>query len=203
MSIEGWMLSESTNKKEKKDEEKKKEIEKIIYYEKKKEKIKISIEVDSELLKLKELIKDKSFDIETSKIANKVINKENINSDDIQTIFDKIDIIENNDKIDKYIPKDFRITKEEYKKAIYDQTFRKSVILKLNMALSILSNHIKQEWNLSLNLFSWFLITLDINLVYIQENHIDIKNSLKELDKENKKLSLWERFIKFLKELFS
>jgi hypothetical protein len=54
-----------------------------------------------------------------------------------------------------------------------------------------------------LNLFKWYLLALDKNLVKLQENHIDIKESLVEIDEKNNKLSLWQRFVKFLKEIFT
>jgi hypothetical protein len=57
-----------------------------------------------------------------------------------------------------------------------------------------------------INLFSWFLTILDKNLILIQEYHIDIKNNLKEIDKQNKpkekQISWWKKFINLLKEIF-
>jgi len=53
-----------------------------------------------------------------------------------------------------------------------------------------------------MNLFSGYMAVLDKKLITIQENNIDVKNSLQNIeDKKNppKKLSFWEN----IKEFFS
>ncbi|MBT3728556.1 hypothetical protein HOF65_05415 [bacterium] len=52
------------------------------------------------------------------------------------------------------------------------------------------------------------MTVLDKNLVLVQENTIDIKDNLKEVDekKHGKKIdmrSLWEKIVDFLKDIFS
>jgi hypothetical protein len=46
------------------------------------------------------------------------------------------------------------------------------------------------------------MIALDKNLVNIQENYIDVKNTLESLDKKENK-SFWEKIVEFIKSLFN
>jgi hypothetical protein len=64
---------------------------------------------------------------------------------DIEVIFQKIDEIENMEKIDEYLPKEYRITKEEYKKALIDGIFRTQMLTKIDVALTIIYNQINPE----------------------------------------------------------
>jgi len=104
---------------------------------------------------------------------------------EIEEIFTKIDEIEEIKDIDKYLPKENRISKEEYTKAIYDDIFRIQTLIKIKTALAILSTQINPENWFWINIFKWFLLVLDKNLIKIQENHIDIKNSLESIDLKN------------------
>jgi archaellum biogenesis protein FlaJ (TadC family) len=49
------------------------------------------------------------------------------------------------EKIDEYLPKEYRITKEEYKKALSDNIFRTQILTKIDVALTIIYNQIKPE----------------------------------------------------------
>jgi hypothetical protein len=58
-----------------------------------------------------------------------------------------------------------------------------------------------------LNLFSGFLTVLDKNLIIVQENTIDIKENLKEVDekkfwKKEDKRTVWQKIVDFIKEIF-
>jgi len=53
-----------------------------------------------------------------------------------------------------------------------------------------------------MNLFSGFMAVLDKNLITIQENNIDIKDSLKKVENTKnpkKKISLFQEFINLFK----
>lgn len=205
MSIEGWILNESDKKKKKLSEKKIAEAnKKIIEHKKVKEKISINIESDEKLASFKELIWKWIISKETAK---KIANWESIDDKIIKEIFEKIDQIEEAKNIDKYLPKDLRITKDEYIKALNDDIFRVQIITKLDTALTILANHISSDSSLWINLFSWFLTMLDKNLILIHDNTIDIKDNLKDINekkfpKKEDNRSLWKKFIDFLKELF-
>lgn len=203
MNFEAGKLKEEENKKNKLSEKEiSEQTKKTVEHKKAKEKIEAQIQTDEKLFSLKELI-DKW--VISKEAAEKVISWENIENTQIEEIFDKIDEIEDIKDIDKYLPEDLRITKDEYQKAVENPIFRIQTITKLSTALTVLAEQINPDSAMGLNLFSWFLAVLDKNLISIQENTIDIKDSLVEIEeKENPKpkLSFWQRFINFLKEIF-
>lgn len=201
-----WVFAEQEKKyKEKSEKEKRKELLKVVEQEKKKETLKESIKTEEALNKLRAMLDNwmqlSEFD---RNIIEKVVDWSELTTKDIEDILDKIEEIEATEDIDKYIPKDNRITKWDYKKALVDEIFRAKIIVKVETSLWILALHIDQDSWVWLNLFSWYLALLDKRLVKLQENHIDIKNNLKNLDIDfNKKLSLWKRIVKFIKKIFS
>ena len=203
MSIETWALNEEDKKRFKiSEEEKKQEIKKVIESEKKKEEIRSHMEADEQLSHLQELLDTSDLDDHTKKIIEKVVDWEEISSQEIQEIFEKIDQIENIKDVDKYIPEKLRISKEEYSHSLHDEESRKKTIQKIDNSLWILSQQLNTGHMGWLNLFSGFLAVLDKNLILIQEHTIDIKRSLEEKNTSKSSLSLWERFIQLLKDIF-
>lgn len=207
MVNEAWAYNEVAKKKKIQDEnkDKKKQLKKVIDNQKKKAIIRKTMETDSDLFKLKDLIEQWKLDNDTIKLAEKLDIWENITDKEVKEVFDKIDQIEDIDDIDKYLPKDIRITKDEYRRAISDDIYRVQIITKLNTALTILATQINPDSTLGLNLFSGFLTILDKNLITIQETHIDIRDSLEDLneDIDDFNSSLWQKFTKLLKEIFN
>lgn len=187
------------NEKELLKEWEKKQVE----FLKTKEKISLQVELDNELLKLKDLVSSWKIDKNT---IEKITKWELIEDSVLEEIFDKIDEIEDIKEIDKYLPKDLRITKEEYKTAMTDDIQRIQTLTKLNTSLTLLANQIIPVWTGTINLFSGFLLVLDKNLKKIQENTIDIRDNLQEIeDKKNPKVRLgfWASFIEFIKSIFA
>ncbi len=202
MGIEVWALKESEKKKKEATE---KEIsenrKKVLEHQKVKEKISVEVKAEEDLMNLKELVEK---GVITKETAKKVVEGEGIDEDTVKEIFEKIDGMEEIKDIDDYLPADLRITKEEYQKAIQDDVFRVQTITKLNSALTLLASKINPESAMGLNLFSWFLTVLDKNLILIQENTIDVKESLEEVDEKKfgKKVdnrSPWEKFLEIFK----
>ena len=132
---------------------------------------------------LKKLVSKKIISKET---AEKLKDWKSINEKEIIKMFNKIDEIEDIKNVDKYFSKQYRITKEQYLKALENWVYRVQTITKLDIALIILSEQINSDSSFWLNLFSGFLIVLDKNLILLQENNIDIKTSLEEIWKDNK-----------------
>jgi len=201
MSIE-WIKAKEQEKKNK--ELSKKEIlkqeEKITEHLKTKEKIKTQIETDDELNNLKDLVEKW---IITKDTAENIAKWKNIDSDILEEMFDKITEIEDIKNIDKYLPEEYRVTKEEYKEAVENSLKRVVTLTKLNTALTLLSDQINWDTTWWLNLFSWFLTVLDKNLILIQENTIDIKDSLEEIDKKEWKTTKKEGLFSIIKEIFT
>ena len=205
MGIEQWMISESEKKKKELSEKKLKDwIKKQIEFKKTKEKIWVEIKAEDDIFHLKELIEKWILTHETAK---KIVDWEHIDDKSVKEIFNKIDELEDIKDINKYIPKELRITHDEYSKALHDDIFRVQTITKLDSALTLIANQINPDSAIWLNLFSWFLTVLDKNLIKVQENTIDVKDSLKEIDEKKfwktDKRTLWQKFIDFLKEIFS
>ncbi|MEA3387062.1 MAG: hypothetical protein U9Q66_01395 [Patescibacteria group bacterium] len=57
-------------------------------------------------------------------------------------MFDKIDEIEDIKDIDKYLPEDLRVSKDEYKQAVENSLKRTITLTKLNTALTLLADQI-------------------------------------------------------------
>lgn len=192
-----WIKNRVISKEELEAEEKRQ-----IDFKKQKEIINIEIEAEHNLDYLKNMLNKWVVSHETAK---KIIEWIQISREEIKDIFEKISQIEEIKDIDKYIPKEYRISQEQYFKALNDDIFRTQIITKLDFSLALLSRQFTNETSSWLNLFSWFIWVLDRNLITIQENTIDIKSWLKRIKEgENKtiKLPLWKRIINFIIELF-
>lgn len=199
MVIEKWAFKEEENKKKKLTEKQIKDsIKKQADFKKTKEIISVEIEAEEEISHLKNLVKKWLISKEN---AEKIKLWKEIDEEIIKEIFKKIDEIEDIKNIDNYLPKQLRITHEEYFKALHDEIFRVQMITKLDSALTILSNQINPDSSMWINLFTWFLTVLDKNLVLIQENTIDIKDNLKQIDNNKSINEKW--FFKNLKDFFS
>ncbi len=210
MTIEAAALAEQEKKKKEKSEKQKIEAQKkVVESQKKQHEAHEHAETDSALAKLKDLIEqhDITLDAKTLKSVEKAVSGQELNTDEIEDILEKIDEIENTDDVDNYIPAEIRITKDEYKKALVDDVFRVQMITKLDSALTIIAQNIQPNSWMSLNIFSWYMALLDKKLISIQENNIDIKDNLKQVDEKKwigtQKKTLWEKVRAFFKELIN
>lgn len=165
----------------------KKEQEAIIRMQKKKEVISAEESISDDLWNLRDLLEKHVID---DVLIKKVIQEAELNHKDIEEIFEKIDEIEAIDSIDDYLPKDMRVSKEEYTAATHDDTELSRVEDKIHTALTHLSQSSAPQTGWSINLFTWFMTMLDKNLITIQEHHIDMKDSLNPWNKKTK--SLWQ-----------
>lgn len=205
MSLDSIINSEDEKKKKILTEiERKHEMKKQLEFKKTKDVISTKDDAEKNIFSLKDLVEKW---ILTQDTADKVLNNEGISEDDIKEIFNKIDEMEEIKDIDSYLPTELRITSDEYFKALNDDIFRVQTLTKLDSALTLLANKINPDSAMWLNLFSWFLTVLDKNLIKVQENTIDVKDSLKEVDKKKfwiKKdnRSIWQKIIDFFKEIF-
>lgn len=178
MWLDAWIFAEDKGKKNKTIEEISIEQEKVIDFQKRKEKLRQQIETNNELSKLRDLLESNLLSEDDFNIIEDIVNDTEIDEFAVSKIFEKIDEIWNNPKIDLYLPLKLRITKEEYLQALKDKQKRDDLLKKLDNVLWVLAQHINSSnWD-RLGIFSSFLWLLDRNLVIIQENIIDIKNSL-------------------------
>lgn len=204
MWLEAWILKEQEKKKKKLSEKEVRDsMKKQVEFKKTKEKIGAKLEAEDEIFNLRQLVDKGAISKET---AQNIVGWKDINDETIKEIFDKIDQIEGIRDIDNILPAKLRVSCEEYFKAISDDTFRVQILTRLDSALSLIASKITNDSSMALNLFSGFLNLLDKNLIKVQENTIDLKNSLVEVDEKKfwKKVdnrSIWEKIIDFLKDL--
>jgi len=203
MGFEAWAYNEKEKKKKELEEKEVAEFQqKQVEHQKMKEYIETETQTEENLHKLHDLVDEWVL---TKQQAEHIADWEELTQDDVQEIFEKIDQMEDLKDVDKYLPAELRITKEDYSKAMTDDIFRVQTITKLNTALTVIWQQIVPDSSAWVNLFSWFLSVLDKNLVLLQENTIDVKDNLNEIHEKKfpkPKLSLWSSFLNFIKELF-
>ncbi len=182
-----YLWEEERKRAQAKDEaEIKKEQEAVIKQQKQKEIIREEEAISDDLSKLRDLLEAHIVD---DALVEKVIDHWELDHEEIEEIFDKIDEIEAMDNIDDYLPKEMRVTKQEYAAATHDDDALIVVEKKIHAALWVLSQGANTNSWWSMNIFSWFMTMLDKNLITVQEHHIDMQDSL-SLNKKTK--SLWQ-----------
>lgn len=161
--------------KEQLEADKKIEIAEGLRLRKDKEKLLSKLDKDKKLAFLKSMVERDLIAIST---AEAIADGGELDASEIEEIFEKIDEIEETHDIDRILPADLRITKDEYLLALKDKPARQESLSKIDAALV----HIYQSANPNplsvLNFFGGFMAALDKNLVLVQENTIDIKRSL-------------------------
>lgn len=196
-----WNIEKAKNLKEKSDKNDFESRQKQVEFCQLKEKISNQNNRESELFDLKNALSKGFVDAD---LVVKLDSNDLLDSSNLDEIFDKIDEIDSIDNIDNYLPKYLRITKEEYNLAVNDSIQRLKTLTKLNTSLILLSDQISGDAFSNVSIFSWYLFLLDKNLTILQENTIDIRDNLQEIeDKKNpkKKLSLLQQIINFIKNL--
>ena len=210
-TVEAWAYWENEKKSREKSEKKLiSERKKLLDQQKKKAEIREHIKTDEALMKLHDLLDNHDIDLDIADVEHmkKALNWEELTHDDIEDILEKIDEIENTEDVDSYLPAEFRISKQEYHDALVNDIMRTQTITKIDTALGLLAQ--QASWsgmNMWLNIFSWYMAMLDKKLISIQENHIDMKDHLEEVEvaknpRSPQQISLWEKIVTFLKELF-
>lgn len=163
---------------EKSEEELKEEVKKKLEFSKEKKKLLVKIDKDKKLTYLKSLIERWLININTAK---SIIKWEDLDNHQIKEIFDKIDEIFEVKNIDEILPKQYRITKNEYIKALENEKTRKEVLKKLDSSLDFLfqSSHTSFFWLMAF--FSDLINSINNSkkeIITVQWNIIDIKRSL-------------------------
>jgi DNA repair exonuclease SbcCD ATPase subunit len=202
----GKIAEDEKKKKEKSEKEKKQESLKIEKQEKIKKEAREKKESDEILHKLEDMLEEWNLSEKDLNTIKQIVENADITEEEVEEILEKIEEIEKTQDVDSYLPAEFRITSEDYKQSLTDDIKRIQTITKLDAWLAILAQHIAPDASMWLNLFSGYMAILDKKLVKIQENTIDVKDSLKNIeDKKHPKpkLSLWTRFLNFVKEMFN
>lgn len=161
--------------KEEREAERKAEIAEALRYRRNKEKLLSRLEKDKGLAFLKSMVERDLIAVST---AEAIVSGDDLDSAVIEEIFQKIDDIEATHEIDRILPAELRITKDEYLTAMKDPDARKDALVKIDAALSYIYASVNPNPLSLLNFFGGFMAALDRNLVRVQENTIDIKRSL-------------------------
>ena len=208
MAVEAGKFSENEKKKlEKSEKIKISEQKALIDQQKAKAEIQEHIKADEALTKLHDLLDNHDIELDITDVEHmqKTLDWDELSHDDIEDILEKIDEIENTQDIDKYLPPEFRVTKQQYHDALVNGVVRIQTITKIDTALGLLATQASGwDGNMGLNIFSGYMAMLDKKLIAIQENHIDMKDHLEEIEQgknPSKQLSLWKKIVKFFKEL--
>lgn len=175
MSIESHVQNEK-QKILKTEAELKLEIGKTLIFSKEKNEVIARLGKKKELAFLKSLVERGLLGFHA---AEMIATSESLETEEIEAIFEKIDAIDRVPEIERILPKNLRLTKEEYVDALTDDAKRKEALQKIEGALT----HLYEYGNpngLSATLgvfFSGFMV-LNKHLVLVQEHTIDIKRSL-------------------------
>jgi hypothetical protein len=86
---------------------------------------------------LRDLLEEHIID---DNLVEKVMQQAELDYEEVEKIFEQIDTIEEIDGIDDYLPKDMRVTKEEYAAAMHDDSALIVVEKKIHNALSRLAD---------------------------------------------------------------
>ena len=162
------------------EEEKKKEIQKKLEYSRDKTEIIEKIDAQKELTYLKSLVERWLISVDT---ARTIVEWKDLDNVQVQEILEKIDEIEEIRDVDKILPKEFRVTKEEYLMALGDSEARQKAMEKLHSALDHIYHSVNpvDMWIIDI---SWIILLLNQNLVQVQDHTIDIKRNLEWVEKQ-------------------
>lgn len=176
MSIEG--IQEKERKiREKTEEERKIEITQEIERRHEKERLFEIFEKDKKLTFLKAMIERGLIQPNT---AEAMITGEDLEVEEIEMIFEKINEIEDVKNIDDILPKELRVNRDEYVAALKDEEVRVKLLTKIDASLGHLYQIAHPNDFSIVDFFSHFIGALNRNLVKVQENTIDIKRSLQK-----------------------
>ncbi|MDD2487736.1 MAG: hypothetical protein PHS92_05195 [Candidatus Gracilibacteria bacterium] len=160
---------------EKTEQERKDEIARNLEFSNEKKKLISRIDRDKKLAHLKSIIERGLIRLS---IVARIITGEKLGNDEIREIFEKIEEIDEIQEINKILPEELRVTKENYMRALKDEDFKKEVLKRIDDSLT----YIQPTQSGFLDFFSGLVHSIDYSqddMIKIQENTIDIKESLK------------------------
>lgn len=181
MSLEELKFAQEAKKnKEKSEAELKLEIEKQTAYRLEHEKLIARIEKDKKLVFLRSLVERGLIRPE---IAEKVANNETLSAEELEPIFEKIDAIEQEERIDEILPISHRISREEYLESLGNEQAKEALTQKLDNAIRELTLKSRGgSYHPGVSIFRAFLQLLDKNLqatiIRVKQNMIELRKSL-------------------------
>lgn len=173
--IQDREAKESKEKKRRWDEQVRKDISNEA-----EKKVRRKRQTEENLAYLKEMVKQGDIDQKIAQIVQSTIT-EDVITIEVKDILEKIDEMNKSKEIHHYLPEELRVTKDEYIQAQKDEKKRKEVLAKIEEALSHIGAHIWVGKKLGCNMVALLALLFNKNLVFLQENHIDMKDNLKAL----------------------
>lgn len=166
------------------------ENERLLQFQKTQELLWVQRETQDKLLELKNALErwEKTID----EVVDQIEQVGEVDESRIQeiqeiaeSIIEKIESLEDMSDYDTYLPVEFRVTKDEYQKAVFEPKHRGKTQQKIDAALQHLSWFVAESgwW---LNIFADSFMFLNRSLVLIQETHIDMKEGLQAVSQLDK-----------------
>lgn len=137
-----------------------------------------------DLQNLKELVEqwvvDKSLfeSIKKDSILSNDEFQDVVESVDMKEVFEKLNEIENFEDIDSIVPKELRVSKNEYMQALKDPEKKKDVLAKFDKSLDIVANNFRWVSPFKRSIFTSYVWLLSKNMIDLQWKIIDIKRTL-------------------------
>lgn len=110
--------------------------------------------------------------------ARAIMAHKEVETKELEEMFTKIDAIEAIRNVEKILPNNLRLTKEEYASALKNDANRTQAIKKIEQALYFIANSHSPRSSSPVSAFLSFFAVLDTNLRTVQEHTIDLKRSL-------------------------
>ena len=132
MSVERFSETEKKKLEKLTEAEQKEEIRRTLEHRKEKEKLMGHLEKEKKLSFLKSLVERGLIQVDT---AERMIDGAELDNEAIAGIFEKLDEIESTHDIDRIFPREFRVSKDEYLRALRDDSARKELLVKIDGSL--------------------------------------------------------------------
>lgn len=137
-----------------------------------------------DLQNLKELVEqwvvDKSLfeSIKKDSILSNDEFQDVVESVDMEDVFEKLNEIESFEDIDSIVPKELRVSKNEYMQALKDPEKKKVVLAKFDKSLDIVANNFRGVSPFKRSVFTSYVNLLSKNMIDLQWKIIDLKRTL-------------------------
>lgn len=175
MGIESFNDKEQKEKKERSETVEKERVFRFLRFQKWKEILRSHFVSKKQLEYLKSAIERWYLGVHSLK---SILHNQELWTEEIELIFSRIDEIESIPNVDTFLPKDFRVTKEEYMEALSDNKKREILVAKLTDALAYMTDTVAPASFTPSSMFFSLFARLDKNLILLQENTLDIRRSL-------------------------
>lgn len=174
MGFEGFADNQEKERREKTELERKSEIARKISFEKEKAQAAAEREKSRKLQMLKSGVERGNIRPQDAKETAKAAG---LDLPGVAETLEAIDLVENLPNVDSFLPRDLRLTREEYLQAVRSQDARTAALRKVDAALSHLQG---EQWGgpFSLRALLGIFTAMGRSLTAAQEAQVDVKRDL-------------------------